>query len=344
MANGIKRTTGLRVRRRLRTALVYGGFGLLTGASLCVSLLFFGSDDDRMRGGVHTTVQRPRTVCPGESVRLQPDGVHGDVFRWQPAEGLSDANAPDPVAAPKRTTSYTAAVYSKTKTVVSTAERLRVTASGLNGAKKEKIIWRFNADAANGPNLVTLQARTNALLDKAMLQLRVNGKPVADYAAQSTVGAAKETVWDHAGGEAVVTLHLLDYDGDGETIECTRLEWHELQRTDIKAEVRVDKACKGCDAPAEPQVVNVNTREVKLLWRKTASGMLLVRYRDVKESDWRYQTVKGKTALLKDLSPDANYTAQAAALCKADTSAWSPPAVSRAADRKLTTSWTEAHQ
>lgn len=43
-------------------------------------------------------------ICPGESVRLSAAGT--DAYRWEPSSGLSCADCPDPIATPRRTTTY----------------------------------------------------------------------------------------------------------------------------------------------------------------------------------------------------------------------------------------------
>ncbi len=53
---------------------------------------------------VQAIVNQPDTICLGETVQLIAGG--GNEYKWFPATGLTDANIPDPVANPSKTTSY----------------------------------------------------------------------------------------------------------------------------------------------------------------------------------------------------------------------------------------------
>lgn len=50
------------------------------------------------------------SICPGESVTLNPDGNAEYTYTWMPATGLDDPNAASPVASPTETTQYTVTV------------------------------------------------------------------------------------------------------------------------------------------------------------------------------------------------------------------------------------------
>lgn len=50
------------------------------------------------------------TICEGQSVPLFVPSVNADIFKWTPAEGLDHDDIPNPIARPKITTTYTAAV------------------------------------------------------------------------------------------------------------------------------------------------------------------------------------------------------------------------------------------
>lgn len=343
MGNGLKPRLRFQSRLLLRNALVYGSWGMLSGASLCAAVLFIGRHADEAQRKNALVEERPLTVCPGESVQLQTQ-VQGDVYRWT-GEGLDNAQAASPFATPDKTTQYKGTVYKKTKTIVSTGERFRITASDLNGSNKEKTLWRYAAEIPEGPCLFTLQARTVDFLDKGTLQLRVNGKAVATYNAKSETGPALEIIWNNKSTDPVnVTLHLLDYDGSADALECSRLEIYALEATDVVAEVRVEKDCKTCDTPNPPVAININPREVRLEWDETPVVTKLVRYKTTKEENWRYLNAKGKTAQLKDLSQDDDYVVQAAAVCKRDTSGWCTKVRLRALDRQLSSTWVEAQR
>ncbi len=46
-------------------------------------------------------------ICAGESVNLNATGVNGNTWQWEPADGLSCTDCPNPVATPTQTTIYT---------------------------------------------------------------------------------------------------------------------------------------------------------------------------------------------------------------------------------------------
>lgn len=344
MGNGVKPGLRFRSRLMLRNALVYGSWGMVSGASLCAIVLFIGKNGKEEPGKNDLVEEKPLTVCIGESVQLQPS-IQGDVYRWTPAEGLDNTRIANPFAAPLRTTEYKATVYRKTKTIVSSGERFRIMATALNGSNTEKTLWRYAVEAPEGPCLITLQSRTTEFLDKAVLQLRVNNKPIATYNAKSEAGDVLETVWNNKSTDPfTVSVHLLSYDGTADVLECSRLEICALAATDVVTEVRVEKNCKGCETPQPPSVVNLSPKEVRFEWNENANGFKLVRYKTTKEKDWNYATTKGKVAQLHDLKHDADYVMQAATICKNDTSDWCPRVFSRATDRQLSSTWVEAQR
>lgn len=57
-----------------------------------------------VRPGLVADAGENRAICAGDSVRLSAAG--GDFYRWEPADGLSCTDCPDPVAAPAATTIY----------------------------------------------------------------------------------------------------------------------------------------------------------------------------------------------------------------------------------------------
>ncbi|OWY25299.1 T9SS C-terminal target domain-containing protein [Sphingobacteriales bacterium UPWRP_1] len=81
---------------------VYWGFTAGTGAAnnvhaVCLDYVSF------------TDQLTDTAICPGESVQLNvPEGF--DIYIWEPAEGLSDPNIPNPLATPGQTTTYTVTV------------------------------------------------------------------------------------------------------------------------------------------------------------------------------------------------------------------------------------------
>ncbi len=83
------RTTLYRVR-------VYNAAGCSTSGTVRVQVGNFA------QGGVRSS---RATICRGESVQLE--GFGGDIYEWSPAEGLSAADIPNPVAAPLHSQLYT---------------------------------------------------------------------------------------------------------------------------------------------------------------------------------------------------------------------------------------------
>jgi hypothetical protein len=339
LQNSVRTTTKL----SLRNALVYGSLGLLTGASLCVVVMLIGPrrDIEKSKREIKTITLQPVTICSGGDVQLQPNGLVGDVFIWSPTEGLSNPHIPNPIASPQLTTVYNATIYKKTNTIFATSELLPVTSTELNGKVKGRMMWRKrNEVEPNTSYLITLTARTTQFLDNALIQLRVNNEAYETFAIESGKSSTLETVWTNADEtEANITLHLLNYDGDADAIEFDKITMHQVERTDAKIEVRIDKSCEACARPAMPKAVNVNMHEVKLQWNEINSKSLLVRYKQVgDDEDWIYVNSKGKTVQLNALSSDNDYVAQAASICKNDTSNWTAPINLRSIDRQLTSS------
>jgi gliding motility-associated-like protein len=54
---------------------------------------------------IDVTVSPDQTICEGQTVNLQAAGT-ARLFSWSPAQGLNRANVANPIAAPKKTTTY----------------------------------------------------------------------------------------------------------------------------------------------------------------------------------------------------------------------------------------------
>lgn len=59
-------------------------------------------------------------ICKGESVQLGATG--GDYYLWQPAAGLSDSTAANPVASPVVTTAYTVTAFAPSQNMITNAD------------------------------------------------------------------------------------------------------------------------------------------------------------------------------------------------------------------------------
>lgn len=70
------------------------------------------------------TISRDSTICRGESIQLNASG--GNIYRWQPATGLSATNIPNPIANPTQTTRYRVTITNRDNCIRDTAVTVRV--------------------------------------------------------------------------------------------------------------------------------------------------------------------------------------------------------------------------
>ncbi|MCH2083309.1 MAG: PKD domain-containing protein, partial [Saprospiraceae bacterium] len=97
-------------------------------------------------------------VCFGDSVRLAPNEILNYAYEWAPANGLSDPNLPDPLAAPLETTTYTVTItlgegenlcqYSQDIVVVVYPE-IKLSVSGGGNICTQETTLVANSDVAN---------------------------------------------------------------------------------------------------------------------------------------------------------------------------------------------------
>jgi len=335
MAKGYNLRQRVRLRTTVKNLIAYGGLGMAAGGVVCAVVLFFGqtfNSQPTKAARVEATISSPQDVCLGDSVRLEANG--GDLYRWTPREGLSDACVASPLASPNVTTAYTAAVYRRVGLPLRQSGNMAVTATLLNG--RDQTLQRAVSEVnPHQTYLITLRARTAGYLDKATLQIRVNGKTVGTCDVSHRGAAPVEILWQNKNEEkAALSLHLLDYDGDGEAIECDAFDFQAVDRTELTTRVTVNRNCKTCPAPARPQVVNISLKEVKLQWNQLEHPVL-VRYRKTGDADWQQVAAKGRAVLLSGLSGSFDYEAEAACVCKNDTSVWTAPLLLRSIDRQL---------
>lgn len=336
MTNRYSQRQRVRLGTTVKNIATYGGLGMAAGIIICVAVLLIGqtfNSETTFAKHVDATVTNAQYVCLGDSVLLQATG--GDYYSWSPREGLSNDRVACPSASPKNTTLYTATVFKKIGMPLRMSGVLKLSAALLNG--RERTLQRVATEVKTHQSyLVTLQARATGYLDKGTLQIRVNDKVVSTYNISNRYTKPLQIIWDNKNDEqATLTLYLLDYDGDGETIECNAFDFQAVAKTELVTRVAVNKDCKSLALPTKPFVVNIDAKQVKLEWDK-ADQPLMVRYKRADDDNWKYIEVKGKSVLLKDLSGLYDYDAQVACVSKNDTGTWTPSLRLYSSDRLLT--------
>ncbi len=83
--------------------------------------------------------------------------------------------------------------------------------------------------------IITLQARTTEYFNKGLIQIRVNNKSVGTCCISNRYAKPIQIIWENRDAtEAMLSLHLLDYDGDGETIECNMFDFQAVGKNNHK--------------------------------------------------------------------------------------------------------------
>lgn len=60
---------------------------------------------------INVNLPEPMLICKGDSISLNPDTPNPDYsYQWAPSDGLSDPNAPNPIAFPNTSTTYTVTI------------------------------------------------------------------------------------------------------------------------------------------------------------------------------------------------------------------------------------------
>lgn len=175
------------------------------------------------------------TICPGENVQL--DSFDGDYYRWTPAIGLDNSAVKHPVASPKKTTAYTATVYTRLDTLVSLTDTLV--------ARDGWLLRRDFATSAYDSYDLVLRARSKSPDEKLQLQLCVNDIPVLRYTAESEIRFPASVIWDNIDeNEATVTLKAISPERYNDTVYIDGLYVVLLDKQVLLTQVYVDKNCK----------------------------------------------------------------------------------------------------
>ena len=174
-------------------------------------------------------------ICPGENVQL--DSFEGDYYKWTPAEGLNNSALKNPIASPKKTTAYTATVFTRLDTVV----RLKGPFLSRNGLVVTK---DFRASAYDSYD-VSLNARSKSAHEKLQLQVRINDIPILRTTIDNDLSLGSTAMWDNIDeNEAIVSLHVLTPENYNDTVFIDGLYLILLQKEIKLTQVFVDKTCR----------------------------------------------------------------------------------------------------
>lgn len=89
-----------------------------------------------------------QSFCPGDVVQLNGSG--GDVYLWEPVEGLSDAHIADPIATPTTTTTYSLTVSDASGSCFDTDEvTISVGSSGDPGNMPDDLVALCDGEASD---------------------------------------------------------------------------------------------------------------------------------------------------------------------------------------------------
>jgi hypothetical protein len=141
-----------------------------------------------------------------------------------------------------------------------------------------------------------------------------------------------------ADDQAVISIVLKSFDGDGEAIERSKMTMKELASTTAAVNITVDKHCTQCPPPQGIRETVLSTRSVKISWEKNERGKSVLRFKKVGEKNWMYGRTKSCSYIIEELDPTFDYELQMMCYCdkkQTDSSAWSNIVLLRSADRLI---------
>jgi hypothetical protein len=175
------------------------------------------------------------TVCPGENVQLE--AAAGDYVQWTPSEGLNNANIPNPVAAPLKTTVYTATIYTALDNVLHD--------TGMYAPQNGSLFTRSFKTTMHDSYRIALAAHSSDPMDIVQLQVRINNVPVLRTAVNADVNKAASVIWQNGlENSGQLSVHVLNADGFHGDVYIDALDVVLLERDQSVTQVFVDKNCQ----------------------------------------------------------------------------------------------------
>lgn len=224
------------MRNRQRTLLRYAFAGVTVTAALAAGayFVFYNMDaNDASAKKSKSKANYEYMVCPGQSIQLE--SFDGDMFRWTPSEGLSNPETQKPFASPRKTTVYSATVYTKLDTVISIANKAY---EASNGVAFEKL---FATDAYDSYNVV-LAAHSESG-EKLDLEIAINNVPLFRMDATTDTQSAT-AIWENIDeNKSVMSLRVLSPKNYNGPVIVDGLYVVLLGKETLLTQVFVDKDC-----------------------------------------------------------------------------------------------------
>ncbi len=179
------------------------------------------------------SIQDSLLICPGESVELYPGADPNYSYRWFPTEGLDNSNAPNPIASPETTTTYTVEVLAFGVDTCSLVREVTVVAPppiGLSAPQEVSTCdttVSFNAELnISDFEVKWFDEQGDSLANTLMLSVQPNGEEVYLVEATDAFGCQEKdttTVFGNALNISYEDFSFLCKDDEGQ-LQVTNLD------------------------------------------------------------------------------------------------------------------------